>query len=112
MVFLHFMNNIKRLVFSILFSAVILFVQGGFYLIHEHSLEVLKHQCSHNGEHESDYSEDCDACEFFSNQHFALQFGLQLETPQFFEIQESVILDSFAQKSFAQNHLRGPPTPA
>ena len=100
----HFRN-----ISSIFLCSIVLLLQGGFYTIHEHSLEVEAHHCAHDGEHDFSISEDCEVCEIHAKQSFLSDFN-----PEFEEDQELNTHFLFPENSEFENerlvqYLRGPP---
>ncbi len=104
------MKSAIRHLISIYFCALILVAQGGFYLFHEHSLEVLSHQCSHDGEHDQTYSEHCSICEIHATFQYDINLPLSFEAPPFVKCQSAfdLVCDSF--DTFFQLNNRGPPS--
>ncbi|MEQ9312877.1 MAG: hypothetical protein RJQ05_10055 [Cytophagales bacterium] len=104
------MNKAIRHVISIFFCGLILVAQGGFFQLHEHSLEVLSHQCSHDGEHDQSYDELCSICEIHATFQFDINLPLTFVALKFVnglytfdQVQES-------SESFFQLNNRGPPS--
>ncbi|QNL21624.1 hypothetical protein HZR84_06635 [Hyphobacterium sp. CCMP332] len=84
--------------------------QGGFFQLHEHSLEVLSHQCSHDGEHDQSYSEHCSICEIHATFQFDINLPLTFEVLLF--VNDIYAFDHVQElsESYFQLNNRGPPT--
>ena len=106
------MTHVKKYFFSFLFCGIILFVQGGFYLLHEHTLEVLSHQCTHDGEHDQTYDELCSICELHATIQYDILASLTFEAPQFVNSIYSFDLVQESLASYFELNNRGPPSPA
>lgn len=94
---------------ALFFCSIILLLQGGFFMIHEHSLEVLSHKCVHQGEHDYTYSEDCDTCEIHANQSFLTQLDIELVSPAFILSIQDTYKSIELERKIVLHGQRGPP---
>jgi hypothetical protein len=101
--------KILRYILAVFFSAFVLFVQGGFYHIHEHSLEQLTQKCSHDGHHDFTYSDDCDICDQFANQHYTVELPETLEVTRNFLAEIPLFSAQVDGISICLISNRGPP---
>lgn len=85
-------------------------MQGGFYLLHEHSLEVLSHQCAHDGEHDQTYDELCSICEIHATIQYDIASPLIFEAPAFVNSVHSFDLVQESLNPYFELNNRGPPS--
>lgn len=77
------LKKVYRNILAVLLASFVLLVQGGFYALHHHSLEVEAHKCVHDGEHDFNYTEDCDTCDLFANLNLDISTLDSFQNPEF-----------------------------
>ncbi len=85
-------------------------MQGGFYHIHEHSLEILSHKCVHDGEHDQVFDEDCSVCEFLANVHYDVSAPFNLISPKYQNAFLVLHTTEVVSKPYFELNNRGPPS--
>jgi hypothetical protein len=92
-----------------LISALILVLQSGFYFVHEHSLEILAEKCTHHGEHDFTFSEDCDSCDLFAHLTFESHSIPQAGNLTLISIDKTDYKSVEFKSYFSSIKSRGPP---
>jgi hypothetical protein len=84
-------------------------LQSGFYFVHEHSLEILAEKCTHQGEHDFTFSEDCDSCDLFAHLTFESHDIPQSGNLIFVSIDKTDYQSVKFEVHFSSLNDRGPP---